>query len=671
MSTRPQEGRLQTYRRDAQGLRAVAIIMVVLWHTGILNIHDGVVVSFVLSGYLIGRQLFREIGDTGKVSLGKFWARRMRRLVPGMAIVVVTTIAFSWFFASPLRFRDYVTDGLSSAFSLLNWRLAENGTDYFANNGSQSPYQHFWSLSIEEQFYLVAPLLLVAVAWLSRKLFKNRALVVAALVSIIGGSFYLSVVQTQSDQPLAYFGTHTRAWELAVGLLLALGAERLSRMNLTVAAIMSWLGLAVLIGTGMLITNHTALPGYADAGPVLGAAMVLAGGCANPRFGAEWLLRRKPFDVIANVSYGWYLWHWPLLILWPTIVGHSITFSDRFRIALFSLFLAGVMHYAIEKRVRARQHLVAIPWRGLLMGGGAILTTAAVMVVAMVVPLNIAPATAASTQTVDVVGLESVKQAVLQKGLSGNLHPSLLDVQKDWANAGCIDDYSATAFKLTDNCIIGDTTAKRTMVVFGDSHARQWADPFDVLGKSLGVKVVVMTKAVCPAGQYSGVVYSDQMGPYTQCDSWRASALSAIESLHPQEIVVTGRARQQITQAGAEATFSRLSRVKGAKLVYMTDTPYPGIDIPDCLAKHGNTVEDCNRSVAEAVQFPEGRAIERAVAEKHGATVFDVLPAFCTATTCPPVVDDTIVYYDKSHVTRSYAMKLRPWLEPMVRLALS
>jgi peptidoglycan/LPS O-acetylase OafA/YrhL len=671
MSVRPQEGRLQTYRRDAQGLRAVAIIMVVLWHTGILNIHDGVVVSFVLSGYLIGRQLFREIGDTGRVSLGKFWARRMRRLVPGMAIVVVSTIVLSWIFASPLRFRDYVTDGLSSAFSLLNWRLAENGTDYFANNGTQTPYQHFWSLSIEEQFYLVAPLLLVAVAWLSRKLFKNRALVVAALVSIIGASFYLSVVQTQSNQPLAYFGTHTRAWELAVGLLLALGAEKLSRMNLTVAAVMSWLGLALMIGTGMLITDHTALPGYADAGPVLGAAMVLAGGCANPRFGAEWLLQRKPFDVIANVSYGWYLWHWPMLTLWPNIVGHEVTYWDRYRIALFSLFLAGVMHYAIEKRVRAHKAFIQVPRRGIVLGGSLTAATAAFMGLALIVPLNIAPATAAPSQTADVVGLDSVKQAAFQKDLPGNVQPSLLNAQKDWANAGCIDDYSATAFELTDNCIVGDTTAKRTMVVFGDSHARQWADPFDVLGKNLGVKVVVMTKVVCPAEQYSGVVYSDQMGPYAQCDSWRASALDAIESLHPQEIVVTGRARQQIMQAGAEATFSRLSRVKGAKLVYMTDTPYPGTDIPDCLAKHSNMVEDCNRSVAEAVQFPEGRAIERVAAEKYGATVFDVLPAFCTAATCPSVVDGTIVYYDKSHVTRSYAMKLRPWLEPIVRLALS
>lgn len=663
--------RLRKYRPDVQGLRALAIAMVVLWHVGLWDVHGGVIVSFVLSGYLIGRQLLVEVGDTGKIALGKFWARRMRRLAPGVAVVIIATAVLSWLFASPLRFRDYVTDGIYAVGSVLNWRLAENGTDYFQNDGSQTPYQHMWSLGIEEQFYLVFPLLLVAVAWLSRKLFRSRVLIGIVLVAIIGLSFTLSVIQTGTNQPLAYFGTHTHMWELGVGVLLAFTAEYLSRMNQVFAAIISWLGLTSIIVTGMLITNETPLPGYAFAGTVLGTAMVIASGCANPTYGAEWLLKRRIPDLVGKVSYGWYLWHWPLLILWPDIVGHEITFWDRLRIASFSLLLAAAMFYAIEKKIRANQRLVTIPWRGLVAGLGTSVATAGALVVALVLPLNLQTAPAAASDMSRTVSLDSVKLAASQEDLPSNLRPSLVDVRKDWANAGCIDGYSTTVFELTDNCIIGDTTAKRTMVVVGDSHARQWADPFDVLGKKLGVKIVIMTKAVCPVEQYSGVVYSDQMGPYRQCDAWRLSALSTIENLHPQEIVVTGRARQQITRAGAEATFSRLSRVKGAKLVYMTDTPYPGIDIPDCLAKPGNEMRDCNRSVTEAVQFPEGRAIERAAAEKYGATVFDVLPAFCTATACPPVIGNTIVYYDKSHVTRTYAMQLSPWLEPIVRMALS
>ncbi len=662
--------RLRKYRPDIQGLRALAIAMVVAWHVGLLNIHGGVDVSFVLSGFLIGSQLLAEIGKTGKVSLGKFWARRMRRLAPGMAVVVLVTIAFSWLYASPLRFRGYVTDGIYSVFSALNWRLAENGTDYFANNGTQTPYQHFWSLGIEEQFYLMAPLVLVAIAWLSRKIFRNRALIAVALVAIIAGSFYLSVTQTQSNQPLAYFGTHTRAWELAIGVLLALSAELLSRMNVAVAAVMSWVGLAGIIVTAMLITDQTPLPGYAIAGPVLGAALLIAGGCANPTFGAEWLLGRKIPDFVGKVSYGWYLWHWPLLILWPNIVGHEITTWDRLRIAAFSLFLATVMFYGIESKIRANQRLVTIPWRGLLAGASTTLATAGALVLALVVvPLNLqtSPATAASdTKT---VSLDSVKLAAGQQDLPSNVQRNLVDAPKDIANFGCIDQLEDKTFKLRSGCVIGDINSNRTMVVIGDSHAWQWGDAFDEVGKRLKVKVVTITKSGCSAEDYK--IHNDQLGrDYTECATWRQSAMRAIGELHPQVIVVTSRARREATKEGAETTFSQL-RNTGAKLIYMTDTPHPGVNIPDCLATHTSNMAACDRPVSEVVGYPEARAMEREVAQKYGAVVMDVLPAFCTSTTCPPVIGGRIVYFDDSHVTASYALALAPYLEPAMRVALS
>jgi peptidoglycan/LPS O-acetylase OafA/YrhL len=663
--------RLRKYRPDIQGLRAVAIAMVVTWHVGLVNVHGGVDVSFVLSGFLIGSQLLAEIDKTGTVSFKEFWARRFRRLAPGMAVVIVATVVFAWLFASPLRFRSYAIDGIYSAFSLLNWHLAENGTDYFANNGTQTPYQHFWSLGIEEQFYVAAPLLLVALVWLSRKIFRNRALVAAALVVIIAGSFYLSVTQTQSDQPLAYFGTHTRVWELAIGLLLALSAKLLSRMNLVVAAIMSWVGLAGIIVTAMLITDTTPLPGYAIAGPVLGAAMLIAGGCANPTFGAEWLLRRKPFDFVGKVSYGWYLWHWPLLVLWPDIVGHEITYWDRWRVASLSLLFATAAFYGFEKKIRANQRLVEVPWRGIRRGLITVTATAAAMVAALVVPLNLqtSPATVADGSTTKTVSLDSVKLAANQQDLPSNVQPSLVDAPKDIANFGCIDQLKDPTFNMRSGCVIGDLTAHHTMVVIGDSHAWQWGDAFNEIGKQLKVKVVTMTKSGCSAEDYN--IRNDQLGrSYTECTTWRESAMRAIESLHPQVIVVTSRSRREATREGAETTFSQLQNT-GAKLIYMTDTPHPGVNIPDCLAKHASNVAACSRQVSDTVEFPEARLMERDVAQAHGAVVLDVLPAFCTATTCPSVIGGRIVYFDDSHVTASYALALVPFLEPAVRVALS
>jgi peptidoglycan/LPS O-acetylase OafA/YrhL len=666
--------RTGNFRPDIQGLRAVAIAMVVLYHTGILEIHNGVIVSFVLSGYLIGSQLLAEVGKTGRVSFGKFWARRMRRLAPGMAVVVIATIVASWVWASPLRFREYANDGLLSVFSVLNWHLAENGTDYFANNGTQTPFQHAWSLNIEEQFYLVFPILLLAVAWLSKKIFRNRALIAVMLIGVIGGSLFLAITQTVSNQPLAYFGAQTRAWELAAGVLLALGTKLLSRMNTVLAVVMSWAGLATIIVTGLLITDHTPLPGYADIGTVVGAAMLIAGGCAAPTFGAEWLLKRKPFDFVANVSYGWYLWHWPLLILWPDITGHDITFSDRLRVAGFSLFLATVMFYAIEKRIRANKRLTLQPWRGITLGTGLTATAAAAMALAFVVPLNIpasTPAvTAAADNNINVVGLADVKEAAYQQDLPSNVQPGLVDAPNDATHFGCIDNTDVTTYKLTSNCIIGDKTSDRTIVVIGDSHAWQWGDAFNSLGKDLGVRVVTMAKGGCSPEVYA--IQNPQLNrEYSECDSWRQSAFDEMDRLHPQVIIVTSRVRQETTQAGAEQTFARLSKISGAKLVYMTDTPHPGINIPDCLAKHTSEVKACNRSVDQAVEFPQAREIEQAAARKYGAVVFDTLPAFCTATTCPPVIGGRIVYFDDSHMTRSYSLALTSFVEPPLRVALS
>lgn len=661
------ETRLRKFRPDVDGLRALAITMVVVWHAGLINIHGGVIVSFVLSGFLIGSQLLAEVDKTSKVSLGKFWARRLRRLAPGMAIVVTATIVFSWLFASPLRFREYATDGLFAVFSVLNWRLAENGTDYFQNNGTQTPYQHFWSLGIEEQFYLVFPLILVAVVWMSRKLFRNRALVAVFLVAVIGVSYYFALTQTYTNQPLAYFGAHTHAWELAVGVLLALGAQMLSRMNLVVAAIMSWAGLAIIIATGMLITNQTPLPGFAFTGTVAGTAMVIAGGCANPTFGAERLLGLQVFKQIANVSYGWYLWHWPVLILWPSITGRDLAFADRLRVLFVSLLLAVVMYYAVEKRIRENKRLVVVPRRGLALGGAFSGATAALLCIALVAPLNMAPTTATAS-TNATVGLGSVQAATKLTELPGNVQPPLLQAQDDIANFGCIDQLKDAVFTVRSGCVIGDLGATRTMVVLGDSHAWQWGDAFNEIGIRNNLRVTTMTKSGCSAMVYA--IRNDQLGrDYTECTSWRESALKAIENLRPEIVVVTGRARREGTQEGAEATFKRL-QTTGAKVVYLTDTPLPGSNVPDCLATHSKSVLACSTDERDAIELADKREQEKAAAQKHGASIVDVLPAFCAESKCPPVIEGRVVYFDNSHITATYAVAVVPFLEQKLQSVL-
>ncbi|MGW1909714.1 acyltransferase family protein [Streptomyces sp. NPDC002076] len=669
-STAAQTERLRKYRPDIQGLRAVAIMMVVTMHCGIIDIHGGVDVSFVLSGFLIGSQLLAEIDKTGKVSLSKFWARRMRRLAPGMAVVVVTTAIVAWLYASPLRFRDTMRDGLSAALSFMNWRLVETGTDYFANNGTQSPYQHFWSLGIEEQFYVAAPIVLVVTVWLSRRLFRNRALVALFLTAVIGGSLYLSVKQTAENQPLAYFGTQTRIWELASGILLALGAPLLSRMNQGLAAVISWLGLATTIGTALLITKETPLPGYAVAGPVLGACMIIAGGCANPRLGVETILHNPVTDYVGNVSYGWYLWHWPILILWPFVVGRDITYSDRFRVLSLSFILAVLMYYVVELRFRNNAQLVATPWKGIFAGGTATAGAAAATACAMFIPLNLATsASAANGDAGGYAGAASVRKAVLQKELSATAQSALPGSPKDMTHYGCIDNTDVKKFVMRDNCVIGDKQGKSSIVVIGDSHAWQWGDAFDALGKSLHVKVVTMAKGGCSPEVYA-IKNPELNREYSECDSWRTSAFKSIGDLKPDVIVVTSRIRREVTEAGAEQAF-KVFEASGAQLVYITDTPQPGRNAPDCLATHIHDVSACNPTEDKAVEYRDLRAVEQKVAERHGARVLDSLPAFCADSVCPTVIADRIVYFDASHMTAGYAKSLVPFIKPTLEKALA
>ncbi|MFI6405311.1 acyltransferase family protein [Streptomyces sp. NPDC050548] len=664
-ATAPKTERLRKYRPDIQGLRAVAIMMVVSMHCGILDIHGGVDVSFVLSGFLIGGQLFAELDRTGKVSLTKFWARRFRRLTPPMALVIVATAILAWLYGSPLRFRTYMEDGLSASLSFLNWRLVENGTDYFANDGSQTPYQHFWSLGIEEQFYLAAPIVLFVMVWISRKIFRNRALVALFLMAVIAGSFYLGWSKTSENQPLAYFSTQTRIWEITCGVLLALAASFVSRMNRGVAAVISWLGLGTVLVTAMLISSTTPLPGYAVSGPVVGAVMVIAGGCANPRFGVERLLDNPVLDFVGNVSYGWYLTHWPLLVLWPSITDRDFTFEERMRVVVLSFLMAVLLHYAVERKFKKNTSLLDRPWKGVFTGGFTTAGTAGAMVLATLIPLNLATSSASSTVAAGYTDTSSVEKSAAVKELSATAQGALEKAPKDLATRGCIDNFDVKKFVMRDQCVAGDPKGAKTLVLMGDSHAWQWNDLYDVIGKELGVRVVTMAKGGCSPQTYR--ITNPQLArEYTECDSWRQSAFAELKKIHPDVVVIADRARGEANRAGAETSFKVLKET-GAELVYMTDTPEPGQNVPDCLATHIDSITLCNRKQWQALEYTQIRAMEQEVAKKYGADIIDTTSAFCAADVCPAVIGDRIVYFDNSHITSSYSKTLKPFLEPALK----
>ena len=253
---------VRKFRPDIEGLRAVAVTLVALSHLGLAlpGGYVGVDVFFVISGFLITRQLTAELDQTGRISFRGFYARRVRRILPAATVVIVGTVLACWRWDSPLRVKTDASDGLFAAFSAINWRLAVNGTNYFQASSPPSPFQHFWSLSVEEQFYAVWPVLLLVIGVAAGRRYGRRKSAVWALLVIIAAALVLTTQTTASSPSWAYFGTQTRVWELALGALLAVTVAVWTKMPPALASQMSWLGLAMIALAAFVYDGSTAYP---------------------------------------------------------------------------------------------------------------------------------------------------------------------------------------------------------------------------------------------------------------------------------------------------------------------------------------------------------------------------------------------------------------------------
>src|SRR6478672_5716482 len=351
---------------------------------GIGGGYVGVDVFFVISGFLITGLLWREVSTTGTVRLRGFYGARARRLLPASAAVGVITMIASAILLPPLQARPAIGDGIASALYVSNYQFVLRGVDYFANRVSPSPFLHYWSLGVEEQFYLVWAPMILGTAWLIRRVRRRTSgeatssqrpyLVVLALVAAV--SFTLSFLATYVVPAAAFYSLPTRAWQLAIGGLIALTAGQWRRLAALPAAIMGWAGLALILVACTWLSPTTLYPGTAALLPTLGAALVIGAGCAAPSQGCGWLLGQSPMRAIGRISYSWYLWHWPVLILAPFVLGHPLGLPARVAAALLSAGLAWLTLRYLENPLRFAPKIRNSPWRSL--GLGAVATVIAV-----------------------------------------------------------------------------------------------------------------------------------------------------------------------------------------------------------------------------------------------------------------------------------------------------
>ncbi|MEU7908196.1 acyltransferase family protein [Actinoplanes sp. NPDC049118] len=664
------------FRRDVAGLRAVAILLVVGYDVGlgVIDGQAGIDVFFVISGFLVTGVVLRELRQGGRLSLLRFYARRAMRLVPASAVVVLGTLAAAWHWL-PATARGAISwDAIAAATSTMNVRLATHP----GGAAEPSALQHFWSLGLIGQFYLVWPVLLfvVSLAWARRG--RPSTIAVAAVLTLLSAaSLLLCLRQTAANDPWAYYGLPARAWEFALGGFVALVAHRLARFGSWPAGTLTWLGLGA-IGISAFAPVQ---PGPAAALPVLGTVLVIAGGCARPAWGARRLLRIKPLQEVGRVSFSWYLWHWPILVLAPYVLGRPLSLPAKLVLVVAALVPAAMSVAAVENRIRLHHGLRSRPGRALALGCSLTAATAGLAVLALQLPVpairesRAAPTAAEVLRSGDftVTRLQHIIRAgVAQTTLPRDLTPALARAARSLPHdRGCLAPRAVdlVSYNMRRGCERrGVVTSRKVVVLFGDSHAQQWYDALDVVARKRGWRIAVFTKADCGAA-LGTVSRGDGTGPYAECDRWRLRALARIQQLRPAMVIMSGRHREGspldiVETAGADQdwaaawseTVERIRRA-GAVPVVVQDTPVARFDVPRCLAAHPRAITRCNLDVFRSLSLSQQRIV-RAMVQVHGARIVDTTAWFCTPSVCPAVIGNTVVYRDDSHLTSAYSRRL-------------
>ena len=683
----------QRFRPDVEGLRAVAIVLVVLYHVhaGLApGGYVGVDVFFVISGFLITGQLVRELRTGGRISFLAFYARRARRILPPAMLTVIVTATASALLLDPLAAERALDDLPSAVYFGANIHFAAQGADYFNAGLSPSPIQHFWSLAVEEQFYIFWPLLLVvsSLVWLRVRRRSTReqvqrpviAAVIVVLAILAAISLMASMRQTPTSPSWAYFSIVTRGWELAVGALVALALPLVARLDRRLAIPLSWAGLSGIALAAALFSDTTSYPGDAALLPVLGTAAVICGGSAlaSRRFGAEALLRTPPFQRVGAWSYSWYLWHWPALVLAAAVLGHSLSEIQAAAVAVVSLVIAVMSFVLLERPIRRIEIVVRRPAVGL--GAGGVLAAIAIAIIALsgslVGPFGSTAAAPARLTAQHRLASSSLRADLIAGArtikVPSNLRPPLGAMASGLPHIiadGCELGFGRDEIK---PCVYGDRGSHTTVVLFGDSHAGHWFDALNWISNRRHWRLIVMTKEGCTAAE---VTFRDD--PNSLCARWREKAKARIGRLHPALVIVSWarwlqpEASQKAGvptgyggpwQDGLAAIFQFLRR-SAKRVIFISDTPYLPQSAPDCVASHLSDVRPCTIKRRDATVLPAIKAAELRIAKQEQINSIDPTPWFCAPKVCPVIVGNIFVYHDKSHMTAEWSRFIAPALD--------
>jgi peptidoglycan/LPS O-acetylase OafA/YrhL len=639
-----------TFRPEIEGLRAVAALLVASYHVWLGRVSGGVDVFFVVSGYLVTRSLLGQQERDGRLDLGGFWKRLLRRLLPASFFVLLAVTLGTLLLLPRVLWLDTSQQVLASALYVENWLLALNSVDYLARNALQSPVQHFWALSVQGQFYLAWPLTIAVLLMAARpRKIGSRQLLAAAILLLLASSFAYSVIITASDQRWAYFDSLARLWEFAIGALLAITAFR-PVLPPAIAALLGWLALAAIVSCGAVIRGAQSFPGYAALWPTMAAAVILLLGSSGGRYGVHRLLASKPLVAIGGISYAIYLWHWVLLIFFLRITfAREATAGEGLLILIATLALSLVTVRLIETPIRSGRVLA-----------GSTATAAGAFALLLFGGLCFSITAAHSDRSILTARVDMLTHPGAIARLPGFSDPVPADVpilpQPIYARAddgredrgecaGAIKGQAPFA------CRVGSGRPARIIAIAGASHAGQYMPALARLARERGWAAVDFTVPGCGwrAGRGSG-----------PCEGTSERVTREVMALRPDLVVTTSNTKGGQEVPPSWAALWQFVTDMGIPILAIRDNPIFAFDVPFCVEHHGAQSSAC--SVRRAEEFG-GTSPEASFGQGNERIHFlDLTDFFCDSEICPAVIGNILVYRDDDHITATYARTLAPMI---------
>lgn len=654
------------FRPEIEGVRTVATLLIAIYHIWLGRVSGGIDVFFIISGFLITTSLLSRLERTGTVHYGDYLLGLARRLFPQALFVIALTAGVSLFILPKVEWDNILTHMTASVFYFENWRLAIDAVDYLAQDHSASPFQHYWSLGVQGQFYVLWLVLFTAVYAFVKKIGKLpvRKTFLAVLLFLFIISLVYSIYKTTINQPWAYFDTFTRMWEFSIGGILALLAPYLIFPK-RLSTLLGWIGLAIICTTGILLPVSTVFPGYLALVPISGVLLILIASESQTTFGVNRFLSIKPFQFLGGLTYGIYLWHWPLLIFYQTYTGvTAVPIIHGVLILALSIGLSYLSTNFLEVPIM-QLNMKTMKKRIVLVLTMMLVTVGSVGVGAY---FYIEQAKASGTQQLVEDDLLTYPGALtIYEGIEApegiEPIPSLLTIREDlpafYEDEECFVENEAEVKKCSYGVL---DNPNYVVAVVGGSHSGHWFPALEILAEELNFQIDVYNHHGCrftnadPEGHLLDV-----------CLEWNANLLEILREDPPDLVFTTATLNKR--DYVLEGYIGQWKELEGIATIFaIRDNPRMQEHTPTCLGITDN-LDDCtitrDEGVSPNIPWEDNDEIPSNV-------IFaDLTDYFCNETTCPPVIGNVIVYRDTHHITATYAKTLAPALKGPLEEALA